>query len=91
MSRFVTDVSGKVRIWDTVNKEHILKNEFQPIGGPIKDIAWSADSQRMVVVGEGRERYTFVLVTSLFRVPPKAPLQPLLYPTSLVTSQYEWD
>jgi len=53
---FVSDQSGKVRIWDTVNKEHILKNEFQPIGGPIKDIAWSPDSQRMVVVGEGRER-----------------------------------
>lgn len=55
---FILDQSGKVRIWDTVNKEHILKNEFHPIGGPIKDIAWSADSQRMVVVGEGRERYT---------------------------------
>lgn len=40
------DQSGKVRIWDTVNKEHILKNEFQPIGGPIKDIAWSPDNQR---------------------------------------------
>lgn len=50
------DISGKVRIWDTVNKEHILKNEFHPIGGPIKDIAWSPDNQRMVVVGEGRER-----------------------------------
>ena len=50
-------MSGKIRIWDTVNKEHILKNEFQPIGGPIKDIAWSADSQRMVAVGEGRERW----------------------------------
>lgn len=50
------DISGKVRIWDTVNKEHILKNEFQPLGGPIKDIAWSADSQRMCVVGDGRER-----------------------------------
>ena len=52
----VLDQSGKVRIWDTVNKEHLLKNEFQPIGGPIKDISWSPDSQRMVVVGEGRER-----------------------------------
>ena len=40
------DKSGKVRIWDTVNKEHILKNEFQPISGPIKDLAWSADNQR---------------------------------------------
>ncbi|XP_050679446.1 actin-interacting protein 1 [Leptidea sinapis] len=56
------DVSGKVRIWDTVNKEHILKNEFQPIGGPIKDIAWSADSQRLVVVGEGRERFGHVFM-----------------------------
>jgi WD repeat-containing protein 1 (actin-interacting protein 1) len=51
-----TDVSGKVRIWDTTQKEHILKNEFQPIGGPIKDLAWSGDSQRIVVGGEGRER-----------------------------------
>lgn len=42
-----------------MNKEHILKNEFHPIGGPIKDIAWSPDNQRMVVVGEGRERYGF--------------------------------
>jgi len=50
------DQSGKVRIWDTVNKEHILKNEFPIFGGPIKDIGWSPDSQRMVVVGEGREK-----------------------------------
>jgi WD40 repeat protein len=56
------DVSGKIRIWDTVNKEHLLKNEFQPIGGPIKDIAWSADSQRIVVVGEGRERFGHVFM-----------------------------
>ncbi|CAH0402542.1 unnamed protein product [Chilo suppressalis] len=57
------DASGKVRIWDTVNKEHILKNEFQPIGGPIKDIAWSADNQRMVVAGEGRERFGHVFMS----------------------------
>ncbi|XP_022815529.1 actin-interacting protein 1 [Spodoptera litura] len=57
------DASGKIRIWDTVNKEHILKNEFQPIGGPIKDIAWSADNQRMVAVGEGRERFGHVFMS----------------------------
>ncbi|XP_006569606.1 actin-interacting protein 1 isoform X2 [Apis mellifera] len=56
------DQSGKIRIWDTVNKEHILKNEFHPIGGPIKDIAWSFDNQRMVVVGEGRERFGHVFM-----------------------------
>jgi len=71
MNRLITDQSGKVRIWDTVNKEHILKNEFHPIGGPIKDIAWSPDNQRMVVVGEGRERYIYrtvirVIFPSLF-------------------------
>lgn len=56
------DQSGKVRIWDTVNKEHLLKNEFQPIAGPIKDISWSNDNQRMVVVGEGRERFGHVFM-----------------------------
>lgn len=54
------DVSGKVRIWDTTQKEHVLKNEFQPIAGPIKDLAWSGDSQRIVVGGEGRERFGHV-------------------------------
>lgn len=57
------DQSGKVRIWDTVNQEHLMKNEFQPIGGPIKDISWSPDSQRMVVVGEGRERFGHVFMS----------------------------
>lgn len=52
-----------MRIWDTVNKEHILKNEFHPFGGPIKDIAWSPDNQRMVVVGEGRERFGHVFMS----------------------------
>lgn len=46
-----------------MNKEHLLKNEFHPIGGPIKDISWSADNQRMVVVGEGRERFGHVFMS----------------------------
>lgn len=55
-SFFLVDTSGKLRIWDTTQKEHILKNEFQPFGGPIKDLAWSGDSQKIAVVGEGREK-----------------------------------
>jgi len=54
------DAQGKVRIWDTVNKEHILKNEFQPISGQVKDIAWTGDSQRICAVGEGREKFGHV-------------------------------
>lgn len=54
------DNTGKVRIWDTTQKEHILKNQFQPFSGVIKDLAWSPDSQRIVVGGEGRERFGHV-------------------------------
>lgn len=54
------DQHGKVRIWDTTQREHILKNEFQPFAGVVKDLAWSADSQRIVAVGEGRERFGHV-------------------------------
>jgi len=56
------DQSGKVRIWDTVNKEHLCKIEIQPLSGPIKDLAWSPDNQRMIVVGEGRERFGHVFL-----------------------------
>lgn len=53
---FIADSTGKVRIWDTTNKEHILKSEFTPISGAIRDLAWSPDSQKIVAVGEGREK-----------------------------------
>lgn len=56
------DKSGKIRIWDTVNAEHILKSEYQPISGPINDLAWSPDNQRIVCVGEGREKFGHVFL-----------------------------
>lgn len=57
------DQSGKIRIWDTTQKEHILKNEFQPFVGTVKDLSWSNDNQRIVVVGEGRERFGHVFMS----------------------------
>ena len=62
MFSILDNIAIQVRIWDTVNREHILKNEFQPISGPIKDLAWSPDNQRIVVVGEGREKYGHVFL-----------------------------
>ena len=56
------DTSGKVRIWDTTQKEHILKNEFQPFAGTVKDLSWSPDNQRIVAVGEGREKFGHVFM-----------------------------
>uniref|UniRef100_A0AAR2LTL6 WD repeat domain 1 n=1 Tax=Pygocentrus nattereri TaxID=42514 RepID=A0AAR2LTL6_PYGNA len=55
-------VSGKIRIWDTTQKEHLLKYEYQPFGGKIKDIAWTEDSKRIAVVGEGREKFGAVFL-----------------------------
>lgn len=57
------DQHGKIRIWDVTQKEHILKNEFQPFAGVVKDLAWSEDSKRIVAVGEGRERFGHVFAT----------------------------
>eukprot|EP01120_Amphizonella_sp_Union-15-10_P001857 TRINITY_DN11_c0_g1_i1.p1 TRINITY_DN11_c0_g1~~TRINITY_DN11_c0_g1_i1.p1 ORF type:complete len:597 (-),score=132.66 TRINITY_DN11_c0_g1_i1:100-1890(-) len=51
------DKSGRVRLWDTVNAEHILKAEYEVIGGPILDLAWDSESKRILAVGEGRGVY----------------------------------
>ncbi|KAJ3602945.1 hypothetical protein NHX12_030689 [Muraenolepis orangiensis] len=56
------DVVGKIRIWDTTQKEHLLKYEYQPFAGRIRDIAWTEDSKRMAVVGEGREKFGSVFL-----------------------------
>ncbi|MEE6462497.1 hypothetical protein FKM82_001614, partial [Ascaphus truei] len=56
------DVSGKLRIWDTTQKEHLLKYEYQPFAGRIKDIAWTEDSKRIAAVGEGREKFGSVFL-----------------------------
>jgi WD40 repeat protein len=50
------DTAGKVRIWDTVNPEHILKAEYDVLGDSLYDLDWSPDSQRIVVCGKGREK-----------------------------------
>ncbi|KAM8940104.1 WD repeat-containing protein 1 isoform 2-T2 [Pelodytes ibericus] len=56
------DISGKMRIWDTTQKEHLLKYEYQPFAGKIKDISWTEDSKRIAAVGEGREKFGAVFL-----------------------------
>ncbi|VDM95936.1 unnamed protein product [Thelazia callipaeda] len=56
------DQSGKIRIWDSTQPTHILKSEYPVLSGPIRDIAWSDDSKRIAVVGEGRERFGHVFL-----------------------------
>jgi len=56
------DVAGTIRIWDTTQKEHILKLEIKVLSGPITDLQWSDDSKRIVAVGDGKERYGAVFL-----------------------------
>ncbi|KAF2069447.1 hypothetical protein CYY_009240 [Polysphondylium violaceum] len=51
------DVQGNLRIWDTINKEHILKITIKALSGAINDIAWTSDNQRLIVVGDGKEKF----------------------------------
>jgi WD40 repeat protein len=56
------DVSGTLRIWDTTQLEHPLKIELKVLSAAILDIAWSPDSQRLVIVGDGKERFGAAII-----------------------------
>lgn len=51
------DVDGIVRVWDAVGEDMITKGEYFVLSGRINDLSWDADSQRIIAVGDGRERY----------------------------------
>lgn len=56
-----------VRIWDTSFltsgfpptslEPPILKAEYKTLSGRITDLAWDGESKRIVVVGEGRDKF----------------------------------
>lgn len=50
------DVSGTVRVWDAQGADN-TKGEYHLIAGRINDIAWDGDSQRIIAVGDGKERF----------------------------------
>lgn len=45
-----------MRVWDSNNAEN-TKGEYHIVAGRINDIAWDGDSQRIIAVGDGKERY----------------------------------
>lgn len=47
------DIKGNLKVWWADNPTHPIRYEVQALAGPIRDISWSADSQRLVYVGEG--------------------------------------
>jgi WD40 repeat protein len=49
------DASGMVRVWDCQG-EGATKGEYH-INRSITDLAWDGDSQRIIAVGDGKERF----------------------------------
>jgi WD40 repeat protein len=49
------DVAGNVRVWDLAGGDMVLKLE-KKAPGPVRDIAWDAESKRIAAVGDGKER-----------------------------------
>eukprot|EP00036_Acanthoecidae_sp_10tr_P010872 CAMPEP_0182925324 /NCGR_PEP_ID=MMETSP0105_2-20130417/9235_1 /TAXON_ID=81532 ORGANISM="Acanthoeca-like sp., Strain 10tr" /NCGR_SAMPLE_ID=MMETSP0105_2 /ASSEMBLY_ACC=CAM_ASM_000205 /LENGTH=597 /DNA_ID=CAMNT_0025063167 /DNA_START=36 /DNA_END=1829 /DNA_ORIENTATION=+ len=49
------DEKGNVKIWDTLGEEHMIKYEYRVLSGAISDVAWTEDSKRIAVGGEGNE------------------------------------
>jgi WD40 repeat protein len=49
-------VAGTVRVWDCVG-EGATKGEYSIISGRINDLAWDGDSQRIIAVGDGKEKF----------------------------------
>ena len=44
-------------MWDAVGPDMTLKTETKVISGRINDLAWDGESQRIIAVGDGKERY----------------------------------
>ncbi|KAF7513201.1 hypothetical protein GJ744_010597 [Endocarpon pusillum] len=52
------DSAGIVRVWDcSPNGSGLTKGEYAIISGRINDISWDGDSQRIIAVGDGKQRY----------------------------------
>lgn len=57
------DVAGNVRVWDTTNpSENILKLAARPIAGRVNDVAWDSESKRLIVGGEGKDKFGAALL-----------------------------
>ncbi|KAL7419562.1 WD40 repeat-like protein [Cryptotrichosporon argae] len=51
------DVAGNVRVWDVKGGEAVLKLATRPLAGRINDVAWDGESKRLVVGGEGKDKF----------------------------------
>ena len=52
------DAKGSIKIWFAKDTQHPVKKAYDNIlSGKVRDVAWTPDSQRLVIVGEGQNTY----------------------------------
>lgn len=51
------DEAGNVLVWDCSQHEMNLKSEFKVLSSKINDLAWDADSKRIIAVGNGSDKF----------------------------------
>jgi WD40 repeat protein len=51
------DDQGNLRVWAPEHKEQILTLETRPIAGPIYDLGWTEDNERLAYVGNGGKSF----------------------------------
>ncbi|KAF9010086.1 WD40 repeat-like protein [Cyathus striatus] len=51
------DVTGTVKVWDTVGEDQIVKGDYKVVSGRINDLCWDGESKRIIAVGDGRDKF----------------------------------
>ncbi|OBZ67657.1 putative WD repeat-containing protein C9G1.05 [Grifola frondosa] len=51
------DITGTLRVWDTVGEDQTLKAEYKVISGRVNDLEWDGESKRIIAVGDGRDKF----------------------------------
>ncbi|KAI9021940.1 WD40-repeat-containing domain protein [Hyaloraphidium curvatum] len=56
------DAAGNLKVWDVLGTDHVVKLEQRVLSSRINDIAWDFESKRIVVAGDGKERFGHALL-----------------------------
>ncbi len=52
---------GNILIWDAINPAHVIFKALDNyLGGPVKDICWTQDGQRVGIAGQGKQVFAKV-------------------------------
>lgn len=51
------DVTGLVRVWASTKDGFVRKDEWPAFSGRVNDIAFASDGDRVIAVGDGREKF----------------------------------